>query len=194
MIQVENISFGYRRGKKEVLHDFSASLEQGKVYGLLKPHFVDACGYPVSVFPMQVTFFSREKGGDMTNLCFQFRENDVVMTWDEKGNPGQRAVLPFNGEIAHSQIKIGELDFDCAGYAFWADAHTLEVHIKPIPATVTRRFIFTFHGNRISMQPRTVPDMEERTKATGEKLKSCPFIFTGIMLIFFLEAYISIRL
>lgn len=144
----------------------------GKVYGLLKPHFVDACGYPVSVFPMQVTFFSREKGGDMTNLCFRFRENDVVMTWDEKGNPGQRAVLPFNGEIAHSQIKIGELDFDCAGYAFWADAHTLEVHIKPIPATVTRRFIFTFQGNRISMQPRTVPDMEERTKATGEKLKS----------------------
>lgn len=35
MIQVENISFGYRRGKKEVLHDFSASLEQGRVYGLL---------------------------------------------------------------------------------------------------------------------------------------------------------------
>ena len=35
MLQVENISFSYRRGKKEVLHDFSFSLERGRVYGLL---------------------------------------------------------------------------------------------------------------------------------------------------------------
>ena len=32
MLQVENISFSYRRGKKEVLHDFSLSLERGRVY------------------------------------------------------------------------------------------------------------------------------------------------------------------
>ena len=35
MLQVENISFSYRRGKKEVLDDFSLSLEKGRVYGLL---------------------------------------------------------------------------------------------------------------------------------------------------------------
>lgn len=35
MIQVENLSFNYRRGKKEVLKDFSLSLEAGKLYGLL---------------------------------------------------------------------------------------------------------------------------------------------------------------
>lgn len=35
MLQVENISFSYRRGKKEVLNDFSLSLERGRVYGLL---------------------------------------------------------------------------------------------------------------------------------------------------------------
>lgn len=35
MLQVENISFCYRRGKKEVLRDFSLSLEKGMVYGLL---------------------------------------------------------------------------------------------------------------------------------------------------------------
>lgn len=35
MLQVENISFSYRRGKKEVLSDFSLSLERGRVYGLL---------------------------------------------------------------------------------------------------------------------------------------------------------------
>ncbi len=35
MLQIENISFSYRRGKKEVLHDFSLSLERGRVYGLL---------------------------------------------------------------------------------------------------------------------------------------------------------------
>lgn len=35
MLQVENISFSYRRGKKEILHDFSLSLEKGRAYGLL---------------------------------------------------------------------------------------------------------------------------------------------------------------
>ncbi len=35
MIQVENLSFSYRRGKKNVLDGFSLSLEQGRVYGLL---------------------------------------------------------------------------------------------------------------------------------------------------------------
>ena len=35
MLQVENISFSYRRGKKDVLDYFSLSLEKGRVYGLL---------------------------------------------------------------------------------------------------------------------------------------------------------------
>lgn len=35
MLQVKNISFSYRKGKKNVLHDFSLSLEKGRVYGLL---------------------------------------------------------------------------------------------------------------------------------------------------------------
>ncbi len=144
----------------------------GKRYALNKPLFVDACGYPIGVFPMQVTFFSREKGGDMTNLSFQFRENDAVMRWDERRNPGLQVVLPLNGETAVSRVRIGELDFECACYAYWSDEKTLEVLIKPIPATVTRRFIFTFRGDTLTMQPRTVPDMEERTQATGEKLKS----------------------
>lgn len=35
MLQVENISFSYRRGKKNILDDFSLSLQKGRVYGLL---------------------------------------------------------------------------------------------------------------------------------------------------------------
>ncbi len=35
MIRVENLSFSYRKSKKAVLRDFSLTLEQGRVYGLL---------------------------------------------------------------------------------------------------------------------------------------------------------------
>lgn len=35
MITVENLSFIYRKSKRAVLHDFSLSLESGRVYGLL---------------------------------------------------------------------------------------------------------------------------------------------------------------
>lgn len=35
MITVENLSFSYRKSKHSALHDFSLSLEKGRVYGLL---------------------------------------------------------------------------------------------------------------------------------------------------------------
>ena len=35
MITVENLSFLYRKSKRAILHDFSLSLEKGRVYGLL---------------------------------------------------------------------------------------------------------------------------------------------------------------
>lgn len=35
MLQVENISFGYRRGRKSVLDDFSLVAAEGWIYGLL---------------------------------------------------------------------------------------------------------------------------------------------------------------
>lgn len=35
MLHVENISFGYHKGRKNVLSDFSLSLETGRIYGLL---------------------------------------------------------------------------------------------------------------------------------------------------------------
>ncbi|MBE6287214.1 MAG: ATP-binding cassette domain-containing protein [Mediterranea massiliensis] len=35
MLQVNNLSFSYHRGKNDTLSDFSLSLEEGKVYGLL---------------------------------------------------------------------------------------------------------------------------------------------------------------
>lgn len=35
MIAIENLSFAYRRSKKNIFHDFSLSFEKGKIYGLL---------------------------------------------------------------------------------------------------------------------------------------------------------------
>ena len=35
MIVVENLSFTYRKSKREVLRDFSLSFKSGRVYGLL---------------------------------------------------------------------------------------------------------------------------------------------------------------
>lgn len=45
MIAVEHLSFVYRKSKRAVLHDFSLSLKQGRVYDCLvkmvrvNPHF-----------------------------------------------------------------------------------------------------------------------------------------------------------
>ena len=60
MLQVENISFSYRKGRKEVLSDFSLSLEAGRVYGLLgkngagKTTILDAIAVSVSTFLLAI--------------------------------------------------------------------------------------------------------------------------------------------
>ncbi|MGN1193908.1 MAG: serine hydrolase domain-containing protein, partial [Acutalibacteraceae bacterium] len=116
----------------------------GNVYRLNKSRFVDACGYPIGVLPMQITFFSKEKGGDISDLRFEFTENAVTMTWLEKKRYRNCAVLPLDGSLGKSKIQIGELDMETVGCALWRNENTLEVNIRSISATVTRRFIFTF--------------------------------------------------
>ena len=144
----------------------------GRVYRLSKPHFVNACGYPVGMFPMQTTFFSAEKGGNLDRLCFRFSPEHVTVSWQEKHSPDNTVVLPLDGSYAVNTVKIGDLQLDCAGFAFWSDDHTLEVVLRPIPSVSARRFIICFHGHGITIYPRTLPDLSERVKPMGEKLGS----------------------
>ena len=144
----------------------------GKTYQLRKQRFIDACNFPISVFPMQANFFAWEKGGDMTNLRFVFDRNGCAFSWTENGGYENTQRLAMDGSLAPGRIRIGQLDLETAGYAFWLNEKTLEVRIHALSAVSTRVFRFTFSGKRITMKPDTIPGMDERSQIMGDKLKT----------------------
>lgn len=143
----------------------------GCVYRIGKRRFIDACGYPASSIPMPAMFYAKDKGGDITDLSFRFHETGCTMQWTEHGGFVNTQEIAMNGAYAHGRITIGELSFDTVACGRWTDENTLEVCIRALAAVASRRFVFTFRGNRISMYPDMLPSMDERSKVIGEKLK-----------------------
>lgn len=146
-------------------------LISGKKYGLRKKLFINACGYPISTIPMPALFFAKDKGGDITDLVFDFDENGFNMTWTENGNFRNCHYVPLDGTFASGNIRIGDINFSTVATARWSDECTLEVVIRPLSAVAKRRLVFKFNGGKISMYPSMIPGMDERAKVVGEKLK-----------------------
>lgn len=143
-----------------------------KVYKLRKQLFIDACGYPAGSLPMPVTFFANEKGGDISDLSFEFDSKGFVMKWSEAGKFINTHYISLDGTFSKGKITVGEMSFDTVGYGRWINANELEVCIRALAAVAERRFVFTFSGNKIAMYPDMIPSMDERAKIIGEKLKT----------------------
>lgn len=143
----------------------------GKPYKMRKCRFVTQVGYPVSVLTMPVVFFLENKGGNMTNLIFDFCEEGVVFSWEEDGNNKNSLFIAMNGKGALGKITIGRLTVDVRSYAYWENSNTLVMHIRPLSAVSERILKFEFNGKRIKMMPDSYPSTEENSKKVGDKLK-----------------------
>lgn len=143
----------------------------GKTYKLNRRLFVDICGFPVSSLTMPVMFFTKDKGGDITDLSFDFDENGCVMSWTENGGYKNKHYISMNGTYSEGKVKIGEMNMNTVACGRWIDDFTFEVIIKPLAAVADRKFVFKFKINKIKMYPDMVPSMDERSKAIGDKLK-----------------------
>ncbi len=144
---------------------------QNKKYILRKNKFINFLGFPVSVFPMPVTFFAHERGGNMNDLTFSFNEKGCVFNWVEDGGYENSLLLNMNGEANIQNVKIGELDLSVRAFAYWKNENTLVFNIRPLSAVAIRIFIFEFNCNKIKMIPSTKPSTDEKAQKVGEKLK-----------------------
>ncbi len=143
----------------------------GNTYKLRKCRFINSIGFPVSVFPMPVTFFATERGGNMNNLNFKFDEIGCSFTWREDGGFENALLLNMNGSANIQNIKIGELDLTVRAYAYWKNESSLVMKIRPLCAVAERIFVFEFKGDKIKMIPFTKPGTEEKAQKVGDKLK-----------------------
>ena len=147
------------------------SLINDKVYTLRKCRFINFIGFPISVLPMPIVFFAKDRGGNMNKLKFEFSKAFCTFSWEEDGGFKNTIRLSMNGEECFDEIVIGELKLLARSYAYWESEDTLIMHIKPLSTVAERVLKFQFNGNKIKMYPSYIPGTAEKAKKVGDKLK-----------------------
>ena len=147
------------------------SLINGKTYSLRKCRFINFIGFPISVLPMPIVFFAKDRGGNINNLKFEFSENGCTFSWKEDGEFENRIFLSMNGGASFDEIVIGELKMLVRSYAYWENSNTLVMHIRALATVAERVLKFEFKDNRIKMHPSYIPGTDEKAKKVGDKLK-----------------------
>lgn len=142
-----------------------------KEYKLRKCRFINMIGFPISILPMPVVFFAKERGGNMNDLCFRFNDVGCLFSWKEDGNFKNEIFLSMNGEESFDKVVIGELEMDVRTYAYWENENTLVMKIRPLATVAERVLKFEFKGKKLKMHPSYVPGTDEKAKKVGEKLK-----------------------
>lgn len=143
----------------------------GKTYTLRKCSFINFIGFPISVLPMPIVFFAKDRGGNMNELKFDFSENGCTFSWKEDGGFKNKIYLSMNGEASFDEIVIGELRMPVRSYAYWESENILIMHIRALSSVAERVLKFEFNGKRIKMHPSYIPGTDEKAKKVGEKLK-----------------------
>ena len=144
---------------------------KGKTYSLRKCRFINFIGFPISVLPMPIVFFAKDRGGNMNNLKFEFSENGCTFSWSEDGGFKNSIFVSMNGEASLDEVVIGELKMLVRSYAYWENKNTLVMHIRPLSSVAERVLKFEFNGNKIRMYPSYIPGTDEKAKKVGDKLK-----------------------
>ena len=144
---------------------------EGKTYTLRKCRFINFIGFPISVLPMPIVFFARDRGGNMDNLKFIFSEKGCDFSWSEDGGFENKIFLSMDGEASIDRVCLGELDMQVRAYAYWENSSTLVMHIRPLASVAERILKFEFSGNKIKMYPSYIPGTDEKAKKVGDKLK-----------------------
>ena len=146
-------------------------LINGEIYNLRKCRFINFIGFPVSVLPMPIVFFAKDRGGNMNELRFCFSEKGCTFSWSEDGGFKNEIFISMNGEASFDEVIIGELKMLVRSYGFWENDKTLVMHIRPLASVSERVLKFEFSKNRIKMYPSYIPGTDEKAKKVGEKLK-----------------------
>ena len=137
-----------------------------------KAHILTVLGMPVSILPLASVFMEKDKAGNISNVRFQFRENDMVMTWSE-GDETNTILVGMDGEYRFDKIVLGGIAYTTAATAAWTSESVLEVQIRPVETVAERRLVFRFKdGNKVSMEPSTLPPSSVMLDNVKESVKN----------------------
>lgn len=139
---------------------------EGKKIKFRKPVVINAIGYPVSVVPLPAMFISADKAGNISDVTFTFRENDMQMSWAE-GDEINSIEIGLDGEYRWDNIVLGTMPFTTCSTGCWNSENELEIHIRCVEAVAERIINFKFNGDNVIMRPSSMP----KSAVIGDSLK-----------------------
>ena len=143
---------------------------------------VNVIGYPVSVVPLPAMFIAADKAGNISDVTFNFRENDMQMSWAE-GDEINSIEIGLDGEYRWDEIILGGMPFTSCATGCWNSETELEVHIRCVEAVAERIINFKFNGDNVIMRPSSVPQaavLAESLKETVKDVIKQPVVQTAV--------------
>ncbi len=124
-----------------------------KVYRLHKKPVGNISGFPASMLAMPITFMSTVKTGNIDNLRFVFKENELRMNWTEQGGKIKECVpIGLDGEYRYGKLNMGPVPFTTAGIGCWNEDGTLSISLRPLEAVSARTMTIRFDAENITVK------------------------------------------
>lgn len=86
------------------------------------------------------------KPGCINNMMLNFKENEVMFTWTEKGDKNS-ILAGLDGRYRYCKIHLQDLNLTTAAKASWQPDGALELWIRPIETAHMRRYLIYFLPN-----------------------------------------------
>lgn len=128
----------------------------GRKIAFEKKLLLNMIDFPVSVIPAAVTYMSKDKAGNITDVSFNFKEDSLAFSWHE-GGQDYSIECGLDGNWRVSKAVIGGAPYTAYSAAKWESENTLLVHIRPSESPCARNLKFTFNGNKVEMLPSSDP-------------------------------------
>ncbi len=138
-------------------HSFIEKEIENKTIKFQPSPILNVAGYPLSVLPLASVFMSSNKAGNITNVTFNFKKDELIFSWTE-GEEVNSICAGMDGEYRVDKIFLAKMPFHTYSSARWNSETELELHIRPIEAVAERIFLFKFGDKTVTMTPSSKPE------------------------------------
>ncbi len=131
----------------------------GREYKIRKKLIANIAGFPSSIMAMPITFMDVRTPGNIDNLKFEFKENELQMSWTEKnGEYSESIPAGMDGKYRYGTLNNGPLPYTSAATACWNEDGSLDIKIRPVDAVSGRSLKIRFkNGDKIKIKMGEAP-------------------------------------
>ena len=130
----------------------------GKNIHFVKHRLPDAIGFPFSVIPVPATYMTKDRGGNIHTVKFEFTADTCRFTWHE-GNCMNTVECGMDGNYRYTKGFVCSRPYLFAAAAAWEDNYTLKVVLRPMECLASRILVFRFENGKAAMTPSMVPSV-----------------------------------